>query len=134
MGRSAITNGKVLHSNAAQIDGRGHNARRFRDLVNAFSAGLGDLTEVDKALIKNAATLALKMELLQADLVAGKDVDADQLIRLAGTSKRALASVAAKTKPVAAGQNLQDYLTAKQAARDALADDDTDGDDDDAGS
>jgi hypothetical protein len=117
MGRSAVTNGKVLHSNASPIDGRGHNARRFRDLVAAFSEGFGDVTEADKALIKTAATLALKMELLQADLVAGKEVDADQLIRLAGTSKRALAAVSAKAvdrKP--AGQTLAEYMAAKARA------------------
>jgi hypothetical protein len=127
MGRSAVTNGKVLHSNAAQIDGRGHNARRFRDLVNAFSADLGELTEVDRALIKNAATLALKMELLQADLVAGKEVDADQLIRLAGTSKRALAAVTAtavERKP--GSETLPEYLARKAAERDALLETDED--------
>jgi hypothetical protein len=127
MGRSAVTNGKVLHSNAAKIDGRGHNARRFRDLVAAFSVGLGELTEVDRALIKNAATLALKMELLQADLVAGKDVDADQLIRLAGTSKRALAAVSAKEVKPSGGSALQEYL-AKHAAAQAVQADDADED------
>jgi hypothetical protein len=125
MGRSAITNGNVLHSNAAQIDGRGHNARRFRDLVSAFSDGFGELTEADRALIKTAATLALKMELLQADLVAGLPVDADQLIRLAGTSKRALAGVAAKAidhKPAAI--TLADYMANKTAERTDLDEDD----------
>jgi hypothetical protein len=116
MGRSAVTNGKVLHSNAAQIDGRGHNARRFRDLVAAFSEGFGELNEADRALIKTAATLSLKMELLQADLVAGLPVDADQLIRLAGTSKRALAAVTAKAadrKP--AVPTMADYWASKAA-------------------
>src|ERR1700733_14290981 len=125
MGRSAVTNGKVLHSNAAPIDGRGHNARRFRDLVAAFSEGFGEVTEADKALIKTAATLALKMELLQADLVAGKEVDADQLIRLAGTSKRALAAVSAKAidrKPVT--ETLQGYMARKAAEAAELQSDD----------
>jgi hypothetical protein len=100
-------------------------------VLGAFSEGFGEVTEADKALIKTAATLALKMELLQADLVAGKEVDADQLIRLAGTSKRALAGVSARQVDSKPGtRTLHDYLTAKQAARDALADDDTDGDDD----
>jgi hypothetical protein len=119
MGRSAMTNGKVLHSNAAGIDGRGHGARRFRDLIAAFSEGMGDLSEADRALIRNAATLTLKMELLQADLVAGLPVDADQLIRLAGTSKRALAAVIAKgadKKP--AVPTMADYWASKAAQHD----------------
>jgi hypothetical protein len=110
-------------------DGRSAGARRFRALVAAFSADLGDLNEADRAMVRTAATLALKMELLQGDLVAGKDVDSDQLIRLAGTSRRALAAVSAKAierKP-AGTQTLQEYLAAKAAAAE-LVDDDQDSD------
>jgi hypothetical protein len=129
MGRSAISNRKVPYLNASKIDGRGSHARRFRDLISAFSEGFGDLSEADMALVRTAATLTLKMELLQADLVAGLPVDADQLIRLAGTSKRALAAVTAKAagrKP--ATPTMAEYWASKAAQQ---ADDpDTEDDED----
>jgi hypothetical protein len=125
-GRSAVTNRSRLVQNG---DARSAGARRFRDLVAAFSADLGELNESDLAMVKTAATLALKMEQLTADVVNGKPVDADQLIRLAGTSRRALAAVSAKAsdrKP--GGQNpLQAYLAARAAAQ---SDDDADNDED----
>jgi hypothetical protein len=129
MGRSAVTNGKLILVGGAQLDGRGRTARRFRDLVVAFSEGLGELTEADRALVKIAATLALKMELLQADLVAGLPVDADQLIRLAGTSKRALAAVTAKAidkKP--AVPTMADYWASKAGSHTDDADTEEDED------
>jgi hypothetical protein len=120
-GRSSVSNGKILHANSAGIDGRSHNARRFRDLVRAHEASLGgNLSEIDMALVRTAAALTLKSEQLQADLAAGKDVDSDALIRLASTSRRALAAVSAKAidrKPTA--MTLQEYLAAKGAAVEA---------------
>jgi hypothetical protein len=113
-GRSAVTNRSRAHQNG---DERSAGARRFRDLVAAFSADLGDnLSEADLAMVRTAAGLTLKSELLQADLAAGIPVDAETLIKLAGTSRRALAAIsvkAAERKP--AGQTLQDYLAARAA-------------------
>jgi hypothetical protein len=130
-GRSAVSNGKLLHANAAGIDGRSHNARRFRDLVRAHEASLGgNLSEVDMCLVRTAAALTLRSEQLQADLAAGKDVDSDALIRLASTSRRSLAAVSAKAianKP--ATMTLQDHLAMRAAALDLASDsDDEDGD------
>ncbi len=71
-------------------------------------------------MVRTAAGLTLKSELMQADLAAGKDVDAETLIKLAGTSRRALAAISAKAvdrKP--AGQTLAEYMAAKQAAQQA---------------
>ncbi len=45
------------------VDGRSTQARRFRDFVASFAAGLGDdacLNEVDRALIRNAAALTVQ--------------------------------------------------------------------------
>jgi preprotein translocase subunit SecA len=122
--RSAITNGSKAHQKG---DERSAGARRFRDLVAAFSADLGDdLSEADMAAVRTAAALTLKSEQIQADLAAGIHVDSDALIRLASTSRRALAAVSAKAlerKP-ASTMTLADYMAAKQAEHDALADDD----------
>jgi hypothetical protein len=112
--RSAITNRSRAHLAA---DERTAGARRFRDLVAAFSADLGDdLSEADMAMVRTAAGLTLKSELLQADLAAGKDVDAETLIKLAGTSRRALASISAAAidrKPNTL--NLADHLARRAA-------------------
>jgi hypothetical protein len=121
--RSAVTNGSRAHQKG---DERSAGARRFRDLVAAFSADLGDdLSENDLAMVRTAAALTLKSEQIQADLAAGLPVDSDALIRLASTSRRALAAVSAKAierKP-AGGNALQNYLDARAAA----AADDEDG-------
>lgn len=98
------------------------------ELFNAFAAGFdGELSETDQSLIRQAATLSLKSELLAADLAAGKNVDADVLIRLAGAAKRTLAEVSAASaasKP-RGGDALQAYLAKRAAAAET---DDTDED------
>jgi hypothetical protein len=114
--RSAITNRSRIHQNG---DERSAGARRFRDLVAAFSADLGDnLSEADMAMIRTAAALTLKSEQMQAALIAGQAIDSDVLIRLASTSRRALAAVSAKAiNRQPGGATLQDYL-ARRAAPD----------------
>jgi hypothetical protein len=117
--RSKVSNRSSIHQN---VDARSAGARRFRDLITAFSADLGDdLSEADLAMVRTAAALTLKAELMQADLAAGKDVDAETLIKLAGTSRRALAAISAKSierKPT--GQTLAEYAALRAAERDAL--------------
>jgi hypothetical protein len=120
--RSEVSNGTRLLQN---VDGRSSSARRFRDLVRAFELEVGGvLTEADRGLIRQAASLQLKGELLQAALVRGEDVDADQIIRIAGTSRRilgAISSRASKNKPT--GPTLQEYVARKVAERAAGAPD-----------
>jgi hypothetical protein len=115
--RSKVSNGSRLLQN---VDGRSSSARRFRDLVRAYEAEVaGNLTEVDRGLIRQAAALTFKAEALQSDLVNGLPVDGDQLIRLTGTAKRILSALrekASKRKPPA--PTLQDHL-ARRAARTA---------------
>lgn len=121
--RAAVTNRSRAHQNG---DERSAGARRFRDLVAALSADLGDnLSEADLAMVRTAAGLTLKSELLQADLAAGKDVDAETLIKLAGTSRRALTAIsvkAAERKP-AGTMTLAEYAAQRAADRDALEED-----------
>jgi hypothetical protein len=109
-------------------DGRSAGARRLKALISAYSADLaGELSQVDQTLIRTAATLTLKMELVEADLASGKTVDSDELIRLASTSRRALAAVTATvTDRKPSGETLPQYLARKAAERD----DDGDGEDD----
>jgi hypothetical protein len=118
--RSKVSNRSAIHQN---VDARSAGARRFRDLIAAFSADLGDdhLSEADLAMVRTAAALTLKAELMQADLAAGKDVDAETLIKLAGTSRRALAAICAKaTDRKPSGLTLAEYAAQRAAERDAL--------------
>jgi hypothetical protein len=99
-GRSAISNGRRLLDG---VDHRSAQARRFRDLVNAFAANFGGvaaLTEGERVLVRQAAACALRAEQLQAALVKGDPVEPDELIRLANTSRRMLASIAARERTV----------------------------------
>jgi hypothetical protein len=97
-------------------DGRSAGARRFRALVLAYEAEIGgNLTEAERGLVEQAALLQLRCEQLRADIIAGKPVDDDLLIRLASTSRRALSKITAKAKP-AGGETLAQYMAAKAAA------------------
>jgi hypothetical protein len=109
-------------------DGRSAGAKRFRALVLAYEAEIGgNLTEAERGLVEQAALLQLRCEQLRADVIAGKPVDDDLLIRLASTSRRALSKITAKAKP-AAGETLQEYLAAKAAAAELVDDDEEDTD------
>jgi len=108
--RSAVTNGSKL---LVGIDGRSPAARRFRDLVDAYTSEIGgELTEVERGLVKQAAALTLTAEGMQADIVNGKPVDTDAMIRVTSTAKRILGAIsakAAKNKP--AGPSLEDIFS-----------------------
>jgi len=97
--RSRITNGRRL---LAGVDGRTAEARRYRDLVISFADDLGGadkLTEAEKALCRQAAASVVASERLQSEIVAGREVDTEQLVRLTNVSTRLLARLKAKAKP-----------------------------------
>ena len=103
-----------------RLDGRTISARRYRDLVVAFEAevGGGTLTESERSTVQQAAAITLRAEELQADLVLGKPIDNDLLVRLTGTARRILASISGKAgerKPV--GPNLASYLATTYPAK-----------------
>ena len=114
--RSAVSNRSRLLQN---VDGRSSSARRFRDLVAAFEAEIGGtLTEVERGLVRQAAALTIRAEQLQADIVNGKPVDSDALIRISSTAKRILGAIgekAAKRKP--AVPSLHDHVARRAAER-----------------
>lgn len=95
-GRSKISNGTRLLAN---VDGRSAYARRFRDLVVAFEAEVGGtLTELERGLVRQAAAVSLKAELMQEALVRGEPVDDDALIRLSGEARRILTSLTTRKR------------------------------------
>jgi hypothetical protein len=102
-----------------RVDGRTISARRFRDLVESYSSELGgELSEADRALIQQAAIVQIRCEEIQLEIVEGRDVDPDLLVRLSSENRRLLAGLAVKAdnKSKPAGPALQDYLATKYGA------------------
>jgi hypothetical protein len=116
---------RARKARAIMPDGRRSAARRYRAIADGFEAEIGgELTPSERAIVEQAAMLQLRCEQLRADVIAGKPVDDDLLIRLASTSRRALSKITAKAKP--AGETLAQYMARKAAEHEALADDDGD--------
>jgi hypothetical protein len=83
----------------AGVDGRSALARRFRDLCESLAADLGGaLSQADQLTIRSAAALAVHAEELQARIIRGELVDADDVIRSANASARLLASLRTKAQ------------------------------------
>jgi protein-tyrosine-phosphatase len=108
-----------------RVDGRTVAARRFRELVDAFSAELGaNLTETERGMVRQAAALQLRIEQMQGAIVESPDIDADLIIRLSSEHRRLLTKLrgkAAKNKPAVA--TIADYVARKVAEKAASAPD-----------
>ena len=77
--RSRVTNGTRMLEG---VDGCSPSARRFRDLVDSFAHGLGgmkQLSEADRPLVKQAASLTVRAEQLQATIVRCESVHPDRV-------------------------------------------------------
>jgi hypothetical protein len=99
MNRSKVTNGKKM---LAGLDGRSAEARRWRDLVASYTSDLGGpakLTEAQRTLVTQAATLQVQAERMQAAVIRGEPVDAEQLTRLANAATRCLARLGMRAAP-----------------------------------
>jgi hypothetical protein len=88
--RSAVTNDPLM---LRGVDGRSVVARRYRDVAIALADDLGGqdkLSEPSKILVRQAAALTVQVESLQSKIVAGEDVDLEQLTRLSNVLGRTL--------------------------------------------
>ena len=93
--RSALTNGSLLPRG---LDGRSAPARRYRDLILQFSHGIAGergapLNPAELALVKQAAAITVRAEALQADIVRGKPVSDEDVVRLSNSAIRILTAV-----------------------------------------
>lgn len=91
--RSAISNGTRLLDG---VDGRSAGARRFRDLLADLMRDLGgasSLTTIQRGMVRQAATLQLQAEHLQAAVVRGDAVNSKDLVRVSGEARRILAGL-----------------------------------------
>ena len=124
--RSRVSNGTKM---LAEVDGRRSTARRFRDLIETFSAELGDdLSPAELLLVRLAATTFLRVETLQAAVANGQPVDDAELIRNVNAGARIVRELRdAKSKRKASGLSaLAQWLANRET------EDDTDEDDQDA--
>jgi hypothetical protein len=88
--RSAATNDPLF---LRGVDGRSVVARRYRDVAIALADDLGGqdgLAEPSKILVRQAAAITVQVESLQSKIVAGEDVDLEQLTRLSNVLGRTL--------------------------------------------
>lgn len=116
--RSAVSNGSRLLSG---VDGRSALARRFRDLVKEYTSELGGediMTAPMTAMVRQAAAVTVETERMQAAIVRGEDVDAEQLVRLTNTLTRLMTNLKAKAKLAKASKrtDLSEYIRLKKEA------------------
>src|SRR5271155_4684274 len=86
--RSAVTNDPLM---LRGVDGRSMVARRYRDVAIALADDLGGqnrLSEPSKILVRQAAAMTVQVESLQSKIVAGEDVNLEQLTRLSNVLGR----------------------------------------------
>jgi len=81
------------------VDGRSATARRFRDICRSYEleAG-GDVSELERDMIRQAAGLVVRGEQMQAALIRGEPVNNDELVRISSTAKRLLETIHAKAE------------------------------------
>jgi hypothetical protein len=112
--RSRVTNGKELLAN---IDGRSTEARRYRDLCFSFAddcGGAASLTEAQRALVRQAASLVVQSERLASAAIRGELVSDEQRTRVANALGRTLNRLGIK-KRVGRKLTVPEYLEARDA-------------------
>jgi hypothetical protein len=117
--RAAVTNDPLA---LRGVDGRSIVARRYRDVAIALAGDLGGqdkLSESTKILVRQAAALTVQVEQLQSRIVAGKDVDLEQLTRLSNVLGRTLQRLGLKKPAPPAAPTLKEYLAATAEAPEA---------------
>jgi hypothetical protein len=117
--RSAVSNRRRLFEG---MDGRRSSARRFRDLIADYAREVfgreNNLTIAEVGLLRQAAALTIQAELLQAAVVRGQAVNADELIRTSSEVRRVLAALRRQHshKSAPAGPSLSQYLASLDSA------------------
>lgn len=75
LARSRISNGSKLLAS----DGRSIWARRLRDLIEDYSADIGATSEMQRSMIRRAATLTVELERAEASFAEKGEADSDAL-------------------------------------------------------
>lgn len=92
-------------------------SRRFSELCDQFAAEVGGIeTATGRMLVQQAASLSLRCEQLQSDLVRGKPVDVDTTIRLTSEIRRILGTIRAKPSNAPIGPSALDRYLSESGA------------------
>jgi hypothetical protein len=115
--RSRVTNGKRLLEG---IDGRSAEARRLRDLCQAYASPFGGLAALgpgDAALVRELAAQTVLSEQKASAIARGENVNLEDAVRIANTLQRLLARLDRRSKALTPkGPSLASYLGAKASA------------------
>ena len=112
MARSRVGNGSLLFLDA---DGRSREARRWRDVYAETLSDLGsaNLSEGQKQIAKRCATLAVRGEMMESDLAAGRDFDLEAFLQLTNALGRAWARLGLKRQQRDVTPSLREYVDAQ---------------------
>jgi hypothetical protein len=108
--RARLTNHKEL---LPDLDGRSAGAKRFRDLVRAYVAdqgGLSNCSEVKVGLARRLAAITVLTENLEVKVVKGEEVDIGEICNLASTVVRLSQRIGINRVPKNITPTLSQYL------------------------
>lgn len=95
-------------------DARSSEARLFRRLATAYVSALGGegaLSALDRAQVADLCTNGVKLAELRKAVLNGRDVPADELVRLSSENRRIFNDLRARTaKAKPAGDPLKEHL------------------------
>jgi hypothetical protein len=108
------------------LDARTAPVKRYRQIVAAITSDVGgDPSEARKQLIERAAFAALKCEMLDAQALAGEEIDTKAYLQLAESLRRSLLAIGLDRIAHEIGGNaLDNYLVRKYGKHNAADDQD----------
>jgi hypothetical protein len=117
--RRATSAGSPLVGRLRGMNGNSLRARRYRDVAIALADDLGGqdkLSEPTKILVRQAAALTVQVEALQAKIVAGEDINLEQLTRLSNVLGRTLHRLGLKRPAAPRGPTLAEIVARHRSA------------------
>jgi hypothetical protein len=112
-GQSVVSNGRKLLRGIKMTTAA---ARRYKDLIALYSAGLTNIGAYESTLLKLAAGMTVQAEAMQVKILQGEPLDEKKLVRVANTVARTLKTLAdMKAKAASAASGRPDDLEAHMA-------------------
>jgi hypothetical protein len=131
--RSRVSNGKDLFLDRS-VDGRSKAARRYRDIVAAVVADLGNgaISEVRTQLVRRFAGASVLAEEMEARMALGEPIDVGEHSQLSSTSVRLASRIGIERIPKdITPSTLSDYISARRREAEAADVEDEEEQDDD---
>jgi hypothetical protein len=97
------------------LDGRGPAARRFRDLIGAFVADMGGISncsEIKLALLRRLAAASVLAEQIEAQALNGSEINLAEYCNLASTTVRISSRVGLTRQTRNVTPTLTEYIEA----------------------